>query len=107
MVTSNAASELRVTSQLAAHSPSVTNTTAMTERKIRKYCNPTVIAIAVGLQYFLIFRSVIAVVFVTLGLCAASWLVTRSSLAAFEVTIRFRLGLLSNESKGIYTEVEA
>jgi hypothetical protein len=32
--------------------------------------------------------------------------VTRSSLEAFEVTIRFRLGMLSTESKGIYTEVD-
>jgi hypothetical protein len=62
--------------------------------------------IAVGLQYFLIFHSAAAVLAVTLALCGVAWWVTRSSLEAFEVTIRFRLGMLSTESKGIYTEVD-
>jgi hypothetical protein len=62
-------------------------------------------AIAVALQYFLIFRSRLVVLSVTAALCVAAWLLTRSSLAALEVAIRFHLGLLSNESKGIYTEV--
>jgi len=66
----------------------------------------TAMAVAVGLQYFLIFRSPAVVLLVTIALCPVAWLVTRSSLDAFEVAIRFRLGLLSNESKGIYKEVD-
>jgi hypothetical protein len=64
-------------------------------------------AIAVGLQYFLVFRSPVVVMAVTVALAAAAWLGTRSSLEAFEVNIRFHLGILSTESKGIYTEVDA
>jgi hypothetical protein len=64
-----------------------------------------VVAIVVGLQYFVIFHSPAVVVIVTAALLAAAWFVTRSSLEAFETAIRFRLGLLSQESKGIYEEV--
>jgi len=64
-----------------------------------------VVAIAVGLQYLLIFRSPQVVLAVTAALGGVAWLLTRSSLEAFEIAIRFHLGLLSNESKGIYTEV--
>jgi len=64
-----------------------------------------VVAIAVGLQYFLIFRSPTVVLAVTAVLAIAAWLVTRGSLETFEVGMRFHLGLLSTESKGIYTEV--
>jgi hypothetical protein len=63
-------------------------------------------AVAVALQYFLVFRSRQVVLSVTAALCVAAWLLTRSSLGAFEIAIRFHLGLLSNESKGIYTEVD-
>jgi hypothetical protein len=63
------------------------------------------VGIAIALQYFLIFRSPAAVLAVTVVLCGAAWLLARSSLEAFEIAIRFNLGLLSNESKGIYTEV--
>jgi hypothetical protein len=63
------------------------------------------VSVAVGLQYFLIFRSPTLVVAVTAVLGIAAWLTARSSLESFEVSIRFHLGLLSNESKGIYTEV--
>ena len=64
------------------------------------------IAIAVGLQYFLIFRSPLAVLPATVGLLGCAWFLTRSSLEAFEAAIRFRLRMLSNESKGFYTEVD-
>jgi len=57
-----------------------------------------VIAIAVGLQYFLIFRSPWTVLGTTAALAAAAWFVTRSSLEAFDVNIRFHLGLLTTES---------
>ena len=66
----------------------------------------TVMGIAVGLQYLLIFRSPAAVVAVTAALAGTAWFVTRGSLETFEVAIRFHLGMLSTESKGIYTEVE-
>jgi hypothetical protein len=66
-----------------------------------------VVGIAVALQYFLIFRSPQAVLAVTAGLSIVAWLVTRNSLDTFEVSIRFHLGMLSNESKGIYTEVNS
>jgi hypothetical protein len=63
------------------------------------------VAIAVAVQYFLIFRSPQAVLAATAVLAIAAWLATRSALQTFEVSIRFHLGLQSNESKGIYTEV--
>jgi hypothetical protein len=63
------------------------------------------VAIAVGLQYVLIFRSPVVVLAVTAALGGVAWFVTRGSLEAFEIAIRFHLGLLSTESKGIYTEV--
>jgi len=63
------------------------------------------VGIAVALQYFLIFRSVALVAAVTAALAAAAWLIARSSLGSFEISIRFHLGLLTNETKGIYTEV--
>jgi len=66
-----------------------------------------VVGIAVALQYFLIFRSPQAVLAATAGLSIAAWLVTRNSLDTFEVGMRFHLGLLSNESQGIYTEVNS
>jgi hypothetical protein len=64
-----------------------------------------VVSVAVGLQYLLIFRSLTMVLVATAILSVAAWLAARSSLDTFEVSIRFHLGLLSNESKGIYTEV--
>ena len=66
-----------------------------------------VVGIAVALQYFLIFRSPQVVLAVTAVLAMVAWLVTRNSLETFEVGMRFHLGLLSNESKGIYTEVNS
>jgi hypothetical protein len=62
-------------------------------------------AIAVALQYLLIFRSPTVVIAVTAALTVASWMLARSSLDTMEIAIRFHLGMVSNESKGIYTEV--
>jgi hypothetical protein len=62
-------------------------------------------AIAVALQYLLIFRSPTVVIAVTAALTVASWMLARSSLDTMEIAIRFHLGVVSNESKGIYTEV--
>jgi hypothetical protein len=75
------------------------------ETMIILFAGGLVVSIAVALQYFLIFRTVILVVAVTAVLAVAAWLIARSSLESFEISIRFHLGLLSNESKGIYTEV--
>ncbi|HTP89026.1 MAG TPA: hypothetical protein VMH28_24910 [Candidatus Acidoferrales bacterium] len=65
------------------------------------------IAAAVGLQYYLVFRSVMLAAGVTAVLWGLVWLVTRSSLEAFAVAMRFNLGLASAETGAIYTEVDA
>jgi hypothetical protein len=52
-----------------------------------------VAAIAVGLQYLLVFRSPAIVIMTTAVIAIAAWFLTRSSLGAFEVSIRYRLGL--------------
>ena len=65
------------------------------------------IAIAVGLQYFLLFHSPAAVTGATLALAVTAWFVTRGSLGALETAMRFHLGVLTNETKGIYTEIQA
>jgi len=64
-----------------------------------------VMAIAVGVQYQLVFRSPAIVMPTTAALGVAAWFITRSSLGAFEVSIRYHLGLLSEESKSLYQEV--
>jgi hypothetical protein len=66
-----------------------------------------VMAVAVGLQYFLMFHSRAAVLGSTAVLCAAAYYLTHRSLESLETTIRFQLGLLSAETKGIYQEVGA
>ena len=65
-----------------------------------------VVAIAVALQYFLLFRSPAIVLAAAAMLGAAAWFLTRSSLQAFEVAIRYNLGLLSTESSLLYKEIE-
>jgi hypothetical protein len=64
-----------------------------------------IMAVMVGLQYFLLFRSAGLVAGATLALGAAAWFLTRSSLAAFEASMRFNLGLESEEVGRLYTEV--
>jgi uncharacterized membrane protein YccF (DUF307 family) len=63
-------------------------------------------AIAVGLQYVLLFRSVAAVVIATSAIAGAAWVVTRSSLNSFAVTMRYKLGLASAEVTSMFQEVE-
>jgi len=65
------------------------------------------ISMAVGLQYLIVFRSVWMVAAVTGALLAAAGIVTRASLAAFAVAMRFNVGLESAETGTIYTEIEA
>ena len=63
------------------------------------------IAIAVGVQYILLFRSPVAVMMVALAAGIAAFFLTRSSLSAFEASIRYNLGLMSAESGTLYQEV--
>jgi hypothetical protein len=63
------------------------------------------ISIVVGLQHFLIFRSPAVVMLVTAGAGIAAYFLTRSSLHAYEVSIRYHLSLLSAESGTLYKEV--
>jgi hypothetical protein len=44
---------------------------------------------------------------VTLLAAAAAWFLTRSSLHTFEVSIRYNLGLVSQESTMLYKEIDA
>jgi len=64
-----------------------------------------VAAIAVGLQCLLVFRSPAIVIMTTAVIAIAAWFLTRSSLGAFEVSIRYRLGMLSAESGTFYQEI--
>ncbi len=64
------------------------------------------IAIVVGLQYVLIFRSPVAALAATGIASATAWYLTKGSLKTLAVSIRYNLGLVSEETKGIYQEVE-
>jgi hypothetical protein len=64
-----------------------------------------VIAGAVALQYFFVFRSILAVLAVTAVIGTAAWLLTRSSLRRLAEIMRFTLGLVSGESKFLYQEI--
>jgi hypothetical protein len=65
------------------------------------------IAVAVALQYLIVFRSMSLEAVVTAVVTMAAVLVTRTSLDAFTVTMRFNLGLVSEELGKLYTEVDA
>jgi hypothetical protein len=65
------------------------------------------IAIIVAIQHFLLFHSRPLVLAVTLLAAAAAWFLTRSSLHTFEVSIRYNLGLVSQESTMLYKEIDA
>ncbi len=62
-------------------------------------------AAIVAVQYFVIFRSRLAVLGVTALVAIGSWAVTRVSLKALGESIRFHLGLASAESGTIYHEI--
>jgi hypothetical protein len=64
-------------------------------------------AIAVAVQYLIFFRSPSTAAVATAAIAAgAAWLTSRS-LAAYEGSIRYSLGLLSNESGVIYKEIDS
>jgi hypothetical protein len=65
-----------------------------------------VMAAAVGVQHFLLFRSPAAVLIAAAALSAAAAFLTRGSLSAFEANIRYHLGLLSFETGTLYKEVD-
>ena len=65
-----------------------------------------VIAIVVALQHFLLFHSRPLVLAATLLAAAAAYFLTRSSLHTFEVSIRYHLGLVSQESTMLYKEID-
>jgi hypothetical protein len=65
-----------------------------------------VIAILVAIQHFLLFHSRPLVLAVTLMAAAAAYFLTRSSLHTFEVSIRYHLGLVSQESTMLYKEID-
>lgn len=64
-----------------------------------------VMALAVGLQYFFVFRSVAVVVSVTIGAAVAAYLLTPRSLGAMETAMRYSLASLPQASGRLYTEV--
>jgi hypothetical protein len=64
-------------------------------------------AIVVGLQWLVVFRSVPVVVITTIVAGVAAYLATRSSLGVFERSMRYQLEQLSAESGTLYTEVGA
>lgn len=63
-------------------------------------------AIAVGVQYFLVFRSPTTVATVTVVVGVAAYFLTRNSLRASEGSIRYSLGLLSAEPVTLYKEID-
>ncbi|HUA57442.1 MAG TPA: hypothetical protein VML19_01725 [Verrucomicrobiae bacterium] len=70
------------------------------------FIGSVVIAIAVAVQYFLLFRSMAAVVAVTPALAIAAWLVTRHSLRTVETNIVYDLNLIANDGRVMFSEVE-
>lgn len=65
-----------------------------------------VVAIAVGIQYFLVFRSPAIVAATTAAIATGAFLVTRASLGAFTISIRYNLGLASAEVGALFKEVD-
>jgi hypothetical protein len=66
-----------------------------------------VIAIVVAIQHFLLFHSRPLLLAVSLLCAAAAYFLTRISLHTFEVSIRYHLGLVSQESAMLYKEIDA
>jgi hypothetical protein len=63
------------------------------------------IAASVAVQHWVLFRSPFAVLAATVGLSLIAAWATKSSVAAFADSIRFNLGLESNESGSLYAEL--
>jgi ABC-2 type transport system permease protein len=65
-----------------------------------------IVAVAVALQYFIIFRSYLTVMAAVLVVGVTAYFLTRWSIEALAASIRYRLGLLSAEAGNLYREVE-
>lgn len=65
-----------------------------------------VMTVAVGLQYFLVFRSPAVVVGSTVVIGATAFFLTRWSQKSLAISIRYQLGLLSAESGTLYKEID-
>jgi hypothetical protein len=63
------------------------------------------IAIAVSIQYLLVFRSAAVVAVTALALAVTAYFVMRASLIDLAVSIRYHLGLISAEAKPLYKEI--
>ena len=66
-----------------------------------------VVAVAVALQYFLVFRAAATAAVVTLGVGLAAYFLTRMLLGAYTASMRFNLGLLSAETGTLYKEIQS
>jgi hypothetical protein len=66
-----------------------------------------VIGIVVAIQHFLLFHSRPLVLAVTVITAVGAYFLTRSGLHTFEVSIRYNLGLVSQESTMLYKEIDA
>jgi len=66
-----------------------------------------VMAIAVAVQYYVIFRYTIAVPAATVVFGIAAWLITRRSLDTVETNIRYDLNQISNEGRVMFSEIES
>jgi len=64
-----------------------------------------VAAIAVGVQYLLVFRSPAVVAVTALALGVAAFFATRASLSSLAVSMRYHLGLISVETETLYKEI--
>ncbi len=62
-------------------------------------------AIAVGVQYFLIFRFPALVALAVVALAVAAYFATKASLSTLTVSMRYHLGLLSAETGKLYKEI--
>jgi hypothetical protein len=65
------------------------------------------ISVAVGLQYFLLFRNAATVAAAAAMVGAAAWHLTRGSLEGFAESMRYSLGLVSGESATLFREIDS
>jgi hypothetical protein len=65
-----------------------------------------IIGIAIAVQHFFLFPSLMRVAIATAAASVAAYCLTRSGLKTFEISIRHNLGLVSAESGKLYVEVD-
>lgn len=64
-----------------------------------------VIAVAVALQHYFIFRHPAAAVAATVIAAGAAWVITRTSIQSVGESMQFQLGMEANDSSGMYVEI--